>query len=137
MTEKEMLLAAVEGVLRQGGKSMDGGKCRYRAPNGRKCAVGHLIEDRRYEPRIESHTADYREVIDAIGLEDPKVRTVSLLRELQTAHDESSDAHSFMMAVKDVSMAHEIDVDRETWDRFYAMARQISKESWIGQEVGR
>lgn len=34
----------------------EGQGCRYRGPNGLKCAIGHLISDEEYDPNMETHT---------------------------------------------------------------------------------
>lgn len=45
---EEMLNQVREGVIKQGEPSILGDTCRYRGPNGLKCAVGHIIPDEIY-----------------------------------------------------------------------------------------
>lgn len=49
---------ATLGVWKQARCSTDaaGGTCFYRGPNNVKCAVGHVIPDRLYDPRMEGNT---------------------------------------------------------------------------------
>lgn len=60
--------------------------CLYRNPNGLKCAIGCLIEDREYSPLFESNT------IDSLFDYRPKFKNFSrrnycLLDKLQGFHD--------------------------------------------------
>lgn len=46
MTPEQIFYTALDGVLAQGGPSRKANSgCRYRGPGGRKCPVGHLIDD--------------------------------------------------------------------------------------------
>lgn len=60
--------------------------CRLRAPDGCKCALGCLIPDDRYEPRMEAETATYliTNWPEIFGSYDK-----SLITHLQFVHDES------------------------------------------------
>lgn len=67
------------------------GSCRYRATNGHKCAVGHLIADRLYTPVLEGHTFnDSGAVADAVELSlgGPIDHLRRDLTELQDIHDD-------------------------------------------------
>lgn len=46
-------------IINQGKKSVDdsGMYCQYRGPGGIKCAVGHMISDEEYSPKLESSSA--------------------------------------------------------------------------------
>lgn len=67
-------------------------QCRYRGPNGERCALGLLIPDDAYEPTMEGTLA--------LGLLDNKlcarlgidIDDVDFVDELQGAHDHSVDA---------------------------------------------
>jgi len=97
MNTQEVFDKVVSHLRMQGAKSMACGPnidelvCAYRGNNGRKCAVGCLIPDKEYDPRIEgvsvytiigstnSFSEDTKNLIGANS---------SLLRDLQKVHDE-------------------------------------------------
>lgn len=63
------------------------GLCRYRTEDGLKCAVGTLITDEEYEPRMDKLgvvTEVHREGL----LPERLTSHVSLLRRLQSVHDD-------------------------------------------------
>lgn len=50
--------AAVQGLNEQKAFSaIDGNQCQYRSPNGNKCAVGFLIPEGNYDPKMEGKSA--------------------------------------------------------------------------------
>jgi hypothetical protein len=53
-----MFSKAVSGVIDQGGPSRFEESCLYRGPNGRKCGIGHLIEDKDYLKEMDDHTVN-------------------------------------------------------------------------------
>lgn len=53
LTLREIFDKVKSHLLAQGGRAMDGTSCVYRSSTGRKCAVGCLIADEAYDPRIE------------------------------------------------------------------------------------
>lgn len=56
MTPQEAFDIAAKGIQAQGGRSVDEDDvCLYRGPNGCKCAVGHLIPDDLYDPKMEKN----------------------------------------------------------------------------------
>jgi len=55
MTRQEMFSKAVSGVIAQGGPSRTKEICLYRGPTGRKCGIGHLIEDKDYLKEMDDH----------------------------------------------------------------------------------
>jgi hypothetical protein len=65
--------------------STDGIHCMYRGRNGNRCAVGHLISDDIYDPKMEglgiSNLLARFELPNYFHLE------CSLIQELQSAHD--------------------------------------------------
>ena len=91
MNNQEAFNKAVIGVVAQGGPSMKSrhlgvsSQCVYHAKDGRKCAVGHLIEDEDYDHVIENKTVTHLHVMGYIQ----KLSNVSveLLVKLQDAHD--------------------------------------------------
>lgn len=54
-TAQQVYDAVAKALLKQGKPSVDEqNHCQYRGPNGLKCAAGHLIPDRLYNPTIEN-----------------------------------------------------------------------------------
>lgn len=83
MTPQEIFDTAARGIIAQGGASvLPGGECQYRGPNGRKCAAGHLLPDKRYDPYHEGGCAASVPFFKG----HPHIR---LIAAMQKAHDES------------------------------------------------
>jgi len=60
MSVQKLFEDAIIPVIEQGGPSYFRvfiNSCRYRGPNGRKCAIGHLIPDELYNEKIEDKRA--------------------------------------------------------------------------------
>lgn len=97
MTNQEAFDKAVAGLAAQGFKRSVGGpdgfeQCVYRGKDGKKCALGHLIPDDLYRPRIEGMGAGnplMRPLLFELGL------SIEFSRALQSAHDSAYtiDAH--------------------------------------------
>lgn len=84
MTNQEAFDTVRKHLLCQGAKSMDaiGWNCMYRGAGGRKCAVGALIPDEDYAPRIEGIRISK---ICVPGLDGVSMQ---LLSRLQFVHDD-------------------------------------------------
>jgi len=96
LTLQEIFDISSKGIIDQGGYAWADGACVYRAPDGNKCAAGHLIPDEKYDPAMEGGALLNRpEVVEAIGLKHDTTE-LDLLRELQIAHDNSSGYEGFM-----------------------------------------
>jgi hypothetical protein len=56
MNKQEIFDTVVKGILAQGGESFDHKKgfCVYKNSNGRKCAIGQLISEEKYNPEVET-----------------------------------------------------------------------------------
>ncbi len=66
------------------------GECLYRGPKGRKCAIGCLIPDEVYEPRMERLSPD---LIPLAFPEEMRAQAcIELMCALQAAHDSCIDA---------------------------------------------
>lgn len=67
--------------------------CAYRGEDGLKCAVGVLISDSRYTPKMEN--LPVCQLITKFGKRLPKFFTVhyNMLASLQDIHDRSSEEH--------------------------------------------
>lgn len=77
LNRQACLERATLGLVQQNDWSVDeeNGRCLYRGPNGRKCGVGHLIPDERYNPDIELAWANSAKVLRAI---DPALGSIEL-----------------------------------------------------------
>lgn len=98
--------AVATHLLNQPGPAMSStGTCRYRAPDGRMCAVGCLVPDDRYDPGIEGYTVlENQSVWDALPIEIRMIsRVCSLLSDLQSIHDNHDN--------------HILDDDQYIWNR--------------------
>jgi hypothetical protein len=90
MNAQEIFDTVARHLFAQGHRATDPftGYCKYRAPNGDKCALGALIPDDLYVSDWDdnSEPALVEEVAQAIGL----LKHVDLLIDLQSAHDAPS-----------------------------------------------
>lgn len=103
-TMQELFDTACRGVIQQGKKSVGnlnehfGGGCLYRGPNGLKCAVGHCLTDKEYDPRMEGKVVE--SVFDYLDINRPKVK--ELLTELQKCHD-GANKRRFVQSFKEAA----------------------------------
>jgi hypothetical protein len=88
-TEQEIFDIVYKGIIAQGGFSLTDGGCVYRAPNGRKCAAGHLLPDEAYHPGLEgmswASVVRRHPSLAAIG-------SVDFVMHLQSIHDTAADS---------------------------------------------
>jgi hypothetical protein len=70
-TFQELFDFAAEKLLVQGCKSFELGTCRYRGPNGTKCAIGHMVSDEKYHPTFESNDAIFVMEVFAGNMNSP------------------------------------------------------------------
>jgi hypothetical protein len=88
--EQVVFDTAVRALIKQGRSGSEYGICQYRASNGTKCAVGHLISDAEYY----QHSMDdlrLSEVMMVLSPSNPlKKATLSFVQQLQNAHDQAS-----------------------------------------------
>lgn len=81
---KEAILA----LLKQGKKSVDhNDMCKYRGPDGLKCAVGHILSDEEYSPEMENLGVQLLAKVYEIDFGCD----LTLLSALQSAHDCTQD----------------------------------------------
>lgn len=59
MTEQEIYDTVCAHLAKQGMRSIEHGRCQYRDRAGRKCAIGCLIPDDLYDPRMDSVAGNY------------------------------------------------------------------------------
>lgn len=89
MTNQEAFDLVAEKLSAQGRPSVKkhsiGTECRYRGPDGLRCAAGWLIPDEKYNTNMEGKPADDSMFSGIIYCSH------SLARDLQTAHDAGSE----------------------------------------------
>jgi hypothetical protein len=87
-TKREVFEQVRDHLLSQNAKSVDQrGECKYRSPDGLKCAIGCLIPDDVYTPAIESETVTGLSTIEFSISDMDIMHTYYLLRGLQRIHD--------------------------------------------------
>lgn len=91
ITAQELFEHVVKAVVVQGVPSIDHDSraCKYRGPNGLKCAAGHAMTDAEFEEfggMSRNSDAFYGDIPKRLAPHQ------DLLHELQTAHDSSSTA---------------------------------------------
>jgi hypothetical protein len=117
MNAQEIFDTVVNHLAQQGTQSMTqraddhvdraGDGCAYRGDGGTKCAVGCLIPDDAYNPRMENATV--------ISLAERKelpvdlIEHVALLSQLQEAHDWSSSRSELILKLSDIAGAYNLD----------------------------
>lgn len=122
MTLQEMFDKSVAGIKKQGRLSQGPvnpgngkpGVCYYRHPDDAavRCAVGHLIPDELYDRKMEGRNVRSDAVLGAplrghlgiprstAGMSSP---AVSMLSQLQTAHDNAPTVEKFLISAADVA----------------------------------
>lgn len=85
MTKQDTYDIVVAHLRQQGRKSeISHGKCKYRGPNGTKCAAGCLIPDDKYQLRMEGQTVwsgELEPLMEELG------HDIGLVSKLQGIHD--------------------------------------------------
>ena len=90
MTPQEAFDISTRGIISQGGPSMNGESCVYRARDGKKCAAGWLLPDSEYKPEMDGKKMTSRAIEFFV-----KSGVLSLIDSLQLAHDEASGLSPF------------------------------------------
>ena len=92
MSNQEVFNKVLAHLRKQGRAAMDDeSTCVYRAPNGTSCAVGCLLPDNLYDPRIEGESVDA--LVWTRAGDFPAIAAflerfdIDLLIDLQIAHD--------------------------------------------------
>jgi hypothetical protein len=103
-TNEEIIRFVTQKMKEQGVQSLNGRICAYRGKDGAKSALGHLISDEDYSPRMEGlcpthdldHTDKYIRKLNKLINKTLVVDryTVRVLRSLQHCHD-STDSKNF------------------------------------------
>ena len=87
MTAQEVFDKIVAHLRAQAAKSVQGFSCKYRGPNGTKCAVGCLIPDEQYRPEMEGIMVD--DLISRGWLPEYLIPHQKLLCDMQRVHDQT------------------------------------------------
>ena len=94
MTKQEVFNRVYKHMMAMVDKSYNSetDMCAYRSPDGNKCAIGALIDDRHYYLDLEGKGANSQEVLDALaksGLDACEVDSemARFLQQLQEIHD--------------------------------------------------
>jgi hypothetical protein len=91
-TPQEVYDFVLTKIREQGTDSSDedGDFCAYRGHENTKCAIGHMIPDDLYDPKMEKFPVD--ELLHKFNLENPTTNSIisELLLSLQHAHDSAS-----------------------------------------------
>ena len=83
VTAQEVFDFVTSCLLRQGRKSVNEiGMCKYRSPEGLKCAAGWLLSDEIYAPDLEYK--NWYDIVDVLGLTR---KHCELINECQIIHD--------------------------------------------------
>jgi hypothetical protein len=82
MTNQEAFTTVVLHLRKQGRPARKGTDCRYRAPDGCKCAIGALIPDDQYDFELEGSNVFAITHLPALQYLNP-----GMLYDLQNLHD--------------------------------------------------
>jgi len=105
-------------LLEQGKAAKNDFSCVYRASNGTRCAVGHLIPDDKYEPRFEGSS------IDAETTKGESIRAalpfsarhcLPFLSSLQSAHDftlSNEGTEAWIMRMKEIALRYNLSPEK-------------------------
>ena len=103
LTDKQEIFDfVVTALAKQGKLSTNGGFCRYRASDGSKCAIGHLIPDRLYRSEMEGCAIAWRGYSAYLEIDEWRNNvSVDFLSDLQSVHDEA-EINSETLEFKDI-----------------------------------
>jgi hypothetical protein len=103
MDRQEIFDKVKAHLLEQGCRSVDppvhgAAWCKYRGPRGLKCAIGALIPDEVYDPRMEMKSIGELVWSKQFGEVFKDFRNdLDFLRQLQEVHDEGPDGDGFKL----------------------------------------
>ena len=87
MTKQTIFNKVVRFLREQNAQSKDLGACKFRSKDGLKCAVGCLIPDKNYIPKMDEQCRSAY-MLNDIGLLPAHLEPyIGFLSELQTVHD--------------------------------------------------
>jgi hypothetical protein len=96
LNKQEAFDKAVKGIILQGGPSREGTGCLYRGPDGKKCAIGHLIPDELYDPDMEGRGMSIHAFTKFAAILGWNESDIKFLSGLQETHDNASMSRDFI-----------------------------------------
>ena len=101
---------ASQGFRRSTGNYNGASGCAYRGRDGRRCALGWLIPDKRYDRALENQVPDYCDelLVAVLGKKTRSTKTISFLRYLQEAHDFSESPNDMKMNLRNFAEEHKL-----------------------------
>lgn len=88
LTKREVFKKVKAHLLNQNKRSRnENGLCAYRGENGAMCAVGCLIDDAQYHPRLENRECSHPAMMIALLNSGVPTDCNKMLEELQGMHD--------------------------------------------------
>jgi len=107
-TRQEIFDLAWNGLKAQGfRRSMNGSTCAYRTHDGRKCAIGYLIEDGDYRHSFEGRDAYFGPVREAARIASADA---SFAADLQHCHDEAGGPESVEGNLRRFASTHDLTI---------------------------
>lgn len=105
MTKQKMFDMAWTGLKGQGfERAMKDTSCQYRAPDGKRCAIGHCIPDTDYDPKFEGKGA--WAVAPELGWGELR----DFAEILQSCHDRSESPASVEAALRSFATSHSLTI---------------------------
>lgn len=86
---KDIWQFCYDSMIKQGNPSVENGNCLYRGPDGRKCAIGFIIQNEDYEKDMNSESASTI-CFEYYGFNrgnEEVVKKVKFLEDIQHCHD--------------------------------------------------
>jgi len=122
MSMQQLFEDAIVPVIEQGGGSYDFDhlSCLYRGPNGRKCAIGHLIPDELYNKRMENKSICNLLHTNLDGIEEIILPLWRKKYDLEIDHNEFADTLDHIQRLHD-KVCHE----------YYSHTDKCNDEQWI------
>lgn len=115
ITPQDLFEAVVRHLAQQGRQAIGvNGWCAYRGSNGAMCAIGCLIPDSLYDPRVEG--LDVTGLIDMAAVDNLGVlgrlmeKYGSLLGELQGLHDDAVCNGGFLEDAAEIGRGYQLDM---------------------------
>ncbi len=135
MTDKELVEFVFDGLIKQGGCSVDNYKnCMYRSPDGRKCAAGLLIKDEDYKDYFENSPChpkgfstnqnvshEISKLLTSYGLDSLKVQRLQEFHDAISSYDENNqvtilkDAKEYIL----LALSNNIPLSEVNINKFY------------------
>lgn len=110
MDPQKIFDTVVQHLAKQGKRSYNDNiiGCAYRAPGGLSCAVGCLIPDDLYDPKMDREATDYGSLIESFPEIEEYFGTDNnqLLIDLQGIHDVSQARDSLITEISLVAKEH-------------------------------